>query len=199
MSEQCTDFRSLHYFCIVLSSCATTRAGSDSLITALGLGERRGFTWSLGVLLHVGFFPPSCQIRPKDFLRNHFTFGSENRCSLNSPAHPSGLDGPNSSPSMQDCIFTMFQLFFCLKNLLMISLFLDFSFIWGLVIMEWELTEVPGNLITSIQDTTGILFWFLYSLFCFFVANLFSFFLLGLSVDVVAAKIEPRLANTLIR
>ena len=65
--------------------------------------------------------------------------------------------------------------------------------------MEWELTEVPGNLITSIQDTTGILFWFLCSLFCFFVANLFSFFLLGLSVDVVAAKIEPRLANTLIR
>jgi hypothetical protein len=40
------------------------------------------------------------------------TFGSENRCSLNSPAHPSGLDGPNSSPAMQDCIFTMLQLFF---------------------------------------------------------------------------------------
>jgi len=38
--------------------------------------------------------------------------------------------------------------------------------------MEWALTEVPGNLITSIQDTT---------------------------VDVMAAKIEPKLANTLIR
>ena len=92
-----------------------------------------------------------------------------------------------------------YNCFSCLKNLPMISLFLDFSFIWRLAIMEWALTEVPGNLITSIQDTTGMLFWFLYSLFCFFVANLFSFFLLGLSVDVVAAKIEPRLANTLIR
>ncbi|PAN36980.1 hypothetical protein PAHAL_7G023100 [Panicum hallii] len=38
--------------------------------------------------------------------------------------------------------------------------------------MEWELTEVPGNLTTSIQDST---------------------------VDVVAAKIESKLANTLIR
>jgi len=41
-----------------------------------------------------------------------------------------------------------------------------------LVIMEWELTEVPGNLTTSIQDST---------------------------VDVVAARIESKVANTLIR
>jgi len=38
--------------------------------------------------------------------------------------------------------------------------------------MEWELTEVPGNLTTSIQDST---------------------------VDVVAARIESKVANTLIR
>ncbi|XP_062225148.1 tRNA-specific adenosine deaminase TAD3 [Phragmites australis] len=38
--------------------------------------------------------------------------------------------------------------------------------------MEWELTEIPGNPTPSLQDST---------------------------VDVVAAKIEPKLANTLIR
>eukprot|EP00267_Zea_mays_P048771 XP_020401380.1 uncharacterized protein LOC103642667 isoform X2 [Zea mays] len=38
--------------------------------------------------------------------------------------------------------------------------------------MAWELIEVPGNLNISLQDST---------------------------VDVVAAKIDPKLANTLIR
>ncbi|ONM18929.1 External alternative NAD(P)H-ubiquinone oxidoreductase B3 mitochondrial [Zea mays] len=41
-----------------------------------------------------------------------------------------------------------------------------------LVIMAWELIEVPGNLNPSLKDS---------------------------SVDVVAAKIDPKLANTLIR
>lgn len=53
----------------------------------------------------------------------------------------------------------------------MSSLFIDFSFHLNLVAMAWELIEVAGNL-TPLPHST---------------------------VDVVAAKIESKLANTVIR
>ncbi|TVU07031.1 hypothetical protein EJB05_47070, partial [Eragrostis curvula] len=48
----------------------------------------------------------------------------------------------------------------------------NFNFSWESVIMGWELNEVPGNPTPSLEEST---------------------------VDVVAAKIEPKLANVLIR
>jgi hypothetical protein len=66
--------------------------------------------------------------------------------------------------------------------------------------MAWELIEVPGNLNPSLKDSSGIpsiaskVIFFLLSWFYFINCRFFA-----LPVDVVAAKIDPKLANTLIR